>query len=308
MIETRNLTKVFHGDQPVKAVNNVSVTMKDQEIFGLVGTNGAGKSTLLRLLAGVLRQDEGMILIDHQNVFDNPDVKKTLFFVPGEPFFLPNSSARAMAAYSREVWTGFDKLRFLKLCGEFGLDPDRRIAEYSKGMKRQLSILLAVCANTHYVLLDETFDGLDPVMRQAVKSLFAAEMADRGLTPVLTSHNLREIEDICDHVGLLHQGGILLSEDLEDMKLGIQKVQAVFGQEESRLAVKNALSVIEETRTGRLSTFTIRGTREQVEAYFRGADTVYFEILPLTLEEIFISETEATGYDIRRVLMKEAQA
>ena len=186
---------------------------------------------------------------------------------------------------------------------DFALDPKRRVREYSKGMKKQLSLVLALSARTRYILCDETFDGLDPVVRQAVKSLFARDMEDRGLTPVLTSHNLREIEDICDHIGLLHQGGVLLSEDLVDMKSNIQKIQVVFTDEQARAQTLERLTVMNLEKRGRLETITIRAARDAAEQAFAAADTIFYEILPLSLEEIFISETEVAGYDIKRFIL-----
>lgn len=300
MIETINLTKSFGK---VKAVNQVSVTMKDQEVFGLVGTNGAGKSTMLRMLAGVLRQDSGEILIDREKVYDNPQRKKDLFFVPNDFYFFPNVSPADMEKYFSALYTGFDTGRFARLLRDFGLDKDRHISEFSKGMKRQVAILLGLCSNTKYLLLDETFDGLDPVMRQAVKSLLANDMEERGLTPVLTSHNLREIEDICDAIGLLHEGGILLSENLEELKTKMAKVQCVFGSEEDKRRALDDMSIVWQEQRGKLSTLILRASREEVEQRFRGVNMIFFEILPLTLEEIFISETEGAGYDIKKLIL-----
>ena len=170
-------------------------------------------------------------------------------------------------------------------------------------MKKQLALLLGICAHTKYILCDETFDGLDPVMRQGIKSIFAKEMEERGLTPVIASHNLRELEDICDHVGLLHKGGVLLSKDLEDMKCNIQKVQCVFGAAEEEMKALNGLEVLKKEQRGSLCTITVRSTREEVEARFATVDTIFYEVLPLSLEEIFISETEVVGYDIKKLIL-----
>ena len=171
-------------------------------------------------------------------------------------------------------------------------------------MKKQLAILCGVCSNARYLLCDETFDGLDPVMRQAVKSIFANDMSERGLTPVIASHNLRELEDICDHVGLLHSGGLLLSRDLADMKLGLQKIQCVFADEGDASRPLAGLDLLENDRRGRLHTIIVRASREEVLSRFNRIDTVFFELLPLTLEEIFISETEVVGYDIKNFILK----
>ncbi|MCR5094482.1 MAG: ABC transporter ATP-binding protein [Lachnospiraceae bacterium] len=300
MIEIEHLKKSF-GD--TKAVNDVSLNIKEGEVFGLVGTNGAGKSTLLRMLAGIIRPDEGQIRVDDRPVYDNPVIKQDVFFISDDAYFFPNATPRIMRDYYTSLYQRFDTERFDSLAGGFHLDQKRRVADFSKGMKKQLMVILAVSSGAKYLLCDETFDGLDPVMRQGVKSIFAQDMSDRGLVPVIASHNLRELEDICDHVGLLHQGGVLLSEDLADMKLNLQKVQVVFAEEKDREAATSELNILLTEQRGRLWTYTIRGERSEVEAHFRSVTPVFFEVLKLSLEEIFISETEVVGYDIRKFIL-----
>ena len=300
MIEISNLTKNFDD---IWAVDRVSVSIKEKEVFGLIGTNGAGKSTLLRMLAGIVKPDSGTIVVDNMPIFDNNNAKQRMFFISDEPYYFSNSNADEMRSYYASLYPTFDSQQFADLLEKFGLDSKRKINTFSKGMKKQLSFLLGLCAKTKYLLCDETFDGLDPVMRQSVKSLIGQEMEERGLTPIIASHNLRELEDICDHVGLLHRGGILLSKDLEDMKLGIQKVQCVFQNENDSDTLSDKLSIISLEKRGSLCTVTIRDTREKVESVFDGIDTVFYEILPLSLEEIFISETEVAGYDVRKLIL-----
>ena len=300
MIEIKGLNKSFEGG--IKAVNELNLTIADNQVFGLIGTNGAGKSTLMRMMSGVLKADSGEIKIDSEYVYENPMVKKQIFFIPDEAYFFQWADANAMRDYYAGIYTDFDSERFDKLTGEFGLKKENKIITYSKGMKKQLSLIMGLCAKTKYLYCDETFDGLDPVMRQATKSLFAKDMEDRGLTPILTSHNLRELEDVCDHVGLLHQGGVLLSKDLNEMKLGIQKVQVVFGSEEELKRIEDALDIVIKKTSGRLNTYTVRANEEQLDTIFSNADTVFYEALPLTLEEIFISETEVVGYDIKKII------
>lgn len=300
MIAIQEVEKSFEG---FKAVNSISLDIAEQQVFGLIGTNGAGKSTLLRMLSGVLKPDKGSILIDEGKVYDNPKVKRDIFFIADEPFFFRNGNAEDMKTYYQSIYPNFSRERFYQLLSDFGLEKGRRISNYSKGMRKQLSVILGICSNTKYLVCDETFDGLDPVMRQAVKSIFANDMLDRGLTPIIASHNLRELEDICDHVGLLHRGGVILSEDLESMKLGLQKVQVVFSQEEGVKMLREKLEVLNESRVGKLYTFTIRSHRAAVEEAFHQLDTIFYEILPLTLEEIFISETEGVGYDVRKFIL-----
>ena len=301
MIELLDLDKSYDD---IKAVNRVSLSIMDGEVFGLVGTNGAGKSTILRIIAGVIQPDLGIVCVDNRPVYDNPDVKKDIFYISDDQYFLPNSSPEDMAEYYEGIYEKFDKLRFYKMCNGFGLDTKRKISTFSKGMKKQISILLGICAGTKYLLCDETFDGLDPVVRQGVKSLFAAEMEDRGLTPVIASHNLRELEDICDHVGLLHQGGVILSEDISDMKLNMQKVQCVFASDEDEKNALEGIDILLHEKRGRLHTITMRGEREEIEAAFKRGNPVFFEVLALSLEEIFISETEVVGYDIRKFILQ----
>jgi ABC-2 type transport system ATP-binding protein len=300
MIELLDLEKSFDD---IKAVGGVSLHILDGEVFGLVGTNGAGKSTILRIISGVIKPDAGIVLVDKRPVYDNPTVKRDLFYISDDQYFLPNSTPEEMAGYYESVYPGFDKLRFFKMCTGFGLDVKRKISTFSKGMKKQVAILCGLCAGTKYLLCDETFDGLDPVVRQGVKSLFAAEMADRGLTPIIASHNLRELEDICDHIGLLHKGGVILSEDIEDMKLQMQKVQCVFSSDEDEERALSGLTVLLQEKRGRLRTYTIRGERADIEAAFKRGNPVFFEVLALSLEEIFISETEVVGYDIRKFVL-----
>jgi len=206
-----------------------------------------------------------------------------------------------MMEYYSVVYERFDKARFHKLMGNFGLDEKRKIHTFSKGMKKQVSVILGICSNTDYLFCDETFDGLDPVMRQAVKSIFAAEIEDRNMTPVIASHNLRELEDICDHVGLLHKGGILLSKDLDDMKLNIHKIQCVLKEGMTADDLKG-LQILSQEGRGRLLTLTVRGTKQEAEDIMNRYEPVFFECIPLSLEEIFISETEVAGYDIRKLI------
>ena len=299
MIEIEVASKRF---MDTEAVRDVTLTVPDGEVFGLVGTNGAGKSTLLRMIAGVLRPDSGAILVDGEPVWENPAVKAKIAFLPDEAYFFPDASAEDMAGFYAAARGGFDLARFRSLTGRFGLGGGRPVRTYSKGMRKQLSVLLGLCSGAKYLLCDETFDGLDPVMRQAVKSLFAGDMVERGLTPVVASHNLRELEDICDRVGLLHRGGILLSEDLSGMKENMHKIQCVIPDAEKEAALISALSPLSVKRQGSLRVITARGERQEILRLAAAAEPAFFEVLPLSLEEIFIGETEAIGYEIADIL------
>ena len=298
MIEAVNLTKKFDD---IIAVNQINAKIQDGCVFGLVGTNGAGKSTFLRMASGILKPDGGTITIDGKNVFEDESTKRKFFYISDDQYFLSNSTPQEMMSYYKMFYPDYDEKRFAKLMESFGLDKNRKINTFSKGMKKQVSIICGLCANTEYLFCDETFDGLDPVMRQAVKSLFANDMEERHMTPIIASHNLRELEDICDHVGLLHKGGILLSKDLDDMKLNIHKVQCVL-VEPMKLEEIKGLDIVKKEQRGKLYTLTVRGSREEVETVMEYARPVFYEIIPLSLEEIFISETEVAGYDIKNLV------
>lgn len=299
MIEVKNLSKSFGA---VKAIDAISAHIEEGHVFGLIGTNGAGKSTLMRLLTGVLKPDGGEILIDGEPVYDNPAVKEKIFYISDDQYFFRSGTPKEMVKLYKTYYPGFDEEKWKDLMEKFGLDAGRKVNTFSKGMKKQLSVICGICANTKYLLCDETFDGLDPVMRQAVKALFVREIDERGLTPVIASHNLRELEDICEYVGLLHRGGILLEKDMEDMKLNIHKLQCVIREEEMLQKIKNTLDVVTCENRGSLYTVTVRGSRETVVEFMELLNPVFYELLPLSLEEIFISETEVKGYDIKALL------
>lgn len=301
MISVKGVTKKFDD---FVAVDQIDFDMKEGMVFGLIGTNGAGKSTLLRMIAGVSRADQGEIMIDDLPVYDNPEAKRKVFFIADEPYFFAHSNAVEMEKYYSMVYPEFDKNEYYKLLNQFGLEGKRKIGTYSKGMKKQLAFICGLAAKTDYLLCDETFDGLDPVMRQAIKSLLAKEMGERGLTPVIASHNLRELEDICDAVGLLHKGGVLLSRDLDEMKCSIQKVQCVFRDETEYEKALSICQIIHKEQRGSVHIFTIRGEKNETIQKFDTLETVFCEVLPLTLEEIFISETEVVGYDIKKLILE----
>lgn len=300
MIEFRKVSKSF---DTVKAVDSISASIEEGHVFGLIGTNGAGKSTLMRLLCGIFKPDEGSITVDGEPVYDNPAAKARIFYISDDQYFFKSGTPKDMLRFYQTYYPDFDGEKWKELMGKFGLDSGRKIHTFSKGMKKQLSAICGICANTKYLLCDETFDGLDPVMRQAVKALFVREMDERGLTPVIASHNLRELEDICEYVGLLHKGGILFEKDLDEMKLNIHKIQCIIKEKEQLSQIREGMEVVTMDNRGALYTFTVRGKREAVERYMEQQNLVFYELLPLSLEEIFISETEVKGYDIKTLIL-----
>ena len=297
MIEAVNLTKRFDD---IVAVDHISATIKDGSVFGLIGTNGAGKSTFLRLASGVLKPDEGCITIDGHEVFENTPAKKRFFYISDEQYFFNNSTPLEIMHYYRHVYEGFNEERFHKLMKNFGLDEKRKIHTFSKGMKRQAFLILALCANTDYLLCDEVFDGLDPVVTEAMKNLFGKEIQERALTVVVAAHKLQDLEDFCNEIGILHKGGLLLAGDMREKAGTMTKIQCVFEQDEPLMAEHP--SIVRCHRDGCFTTVIARGKKEEALENIRQRNPIFYKEVPMTLEEIFMTEMEENGYDIRKVL------
>lgn len=234
-------------------------------------------------------------------VFENPVVKGRVFFVPDFPYFFPQSTLADMAKLYRRLYPSWDEAEYARLCGVFPLDISARIANMSKGMQRQAALILALATRPRYLLLDEVFDGLDPVIRQLLKRILSEAVGGQGMTIVIASHNLRELEDLCDHVGLMHKGGVLLEQELDALKLGIHKVQAAYMPMPPLEAFKE-LDIVKMDTRGSLVSLVVRGEREEILQKLSGMGPVFLEALPLTLEEVFISEMEAAGYDLDNIL------
>ena len=297
MIEITNVSMSYGT---VRSLENVTATVKNGSIFGLIGSNGSGKSTLLRILCGVIKPEAGEITYDSLPVWENELVKQDIIYLSDEQFFLPHCTINDMRALYKTVYTGFSDETFKKLQSIFTLDCERKINTFSKGMKKQASVMLGVSAKPKYLLCDETFDGLDPVVRQLVKRILAEEAIENGMTTIIASHNLREMEDICDTVGLLHKGDLLFVRELDDMKSEFHKVQAVFDEnfDASMLA---GLKILGYEKRGSIVSFIARGDLDEINAAISKLDPTFFESVPLTLEEIFISEMEEKGYDFSKL-------
>ena len=298
MITITNLTKTF-GE--VKALDRLNCNINKGSVFGLVGSNGSGKSTLLRILAGVYEADGGTVRIDGRPSFDDQDVKSRVYFISDYPYFFNDSTVENTASLYRRLYPTWDELKYKQLCGIFPISTKAKIINMSKGMQRQAALILALSCCPQYLLLDEIFDGLDPVIRQLLKKLLMDDVAARGMTVVIASHNLRELEDVCDHVGLLHKGGIVLEKELDEMKLGIHKVQAAFSSELPAEALAD-IDIIDIQKRGLLYNLVARGDKEELMAKMNALNPVFIEALPLTLEEVFISEMEVAGYDINNIM------
>ncbi len=298
MIEARGLVKNF-GKRT--ALDRMTFRIGGKSVFGLVGSNGAGKSTFLRTVAGIYRPDAGKLLVDGEEPFENSGIKARIFFIPDYPYFFPQADLSEMGRFFSRIYPHWDWKCFREMNRIFQLGEKTRISDMSKGMQRQAALICAFSAKPDYLLLDEIFDGLDPVMRQLLKKLVSEEISARGMTAVIASHDLRELEDLCDHIGLFHRGGVLLEEDLDELRLGVCKVQAVFRPMPNRSEFK-PLDIIRWETHGSLLNLVVRAGKEKVLARLNSMNPVFVEVLPLTLEEVFISEMEVAGYDIENIL------
>ncbi len=293
MIEAKQLTKTFDG---FPAVNSLTCTIPDGCIYGMVGSNGAGKSTFLRMISGVYRPDGGQILLDGCEVYENPEAKAKIILIPDELFFLRSASMERMASLYRAVYPNFDMERFRELTDAFGLDPKKNIGTFSKGMRRQAATVLSLSAKPQYIFFDETFDGLDPIMRAKVKKILCEDVLERQATAVITSHSLRELEDTCDQLALLHRGGLVLESEVQNLKTSLFKVQIAFTEpfDDRRFDGIDTLSI---RRKGSVANLIVRGDRDEVRAKLTDLAPVLLDILPLSLEEVFTYEMEALGYN-----------
>lgn len=299
MIEIKSLTKRFSD---LTALNAVSFQVRQGSIFGLVGSNGAGKSTLLRVLSGVYRPDGGEILLGGQAPYENLEAKARLRFVSDYPWFPAQYTLLGMAKELARFYGNWDAAYFDKLCGMFPIPAGKVLRNMSKGMQRQAALILALSSRPDYLFLDEVFDGLDPVVRKLLKRVLSGEVGDRGMTVLIASHNLRELEDFCDTVALLHKGGVVLEDDLDDMRLGIHRVQAVFREMPDAKLLEQKLCIVSAERSGSVLSFVARGNEEDILEALDGFSPEFRELVPLSLEEVFISEMEAAGYDIENIL------
>lgn len=282
-------------------INRINCEIPDGVVYGMVGSNGAGKSTLLRILSGVYKPESGYAEFDGQRVFDNSAVKENIAFVPDDLFFLSQSNLLRMASFYSSAYKNFNRQRFFDLCRELELDPKANLRTFSKGMKRQAAIILALSAMPKYLFLDETFDGLDPIVRMKVKKFIYNDVFDRKMTAILTSHSLRELEDTCDTLALFHKGGIVFESDIHALKTSLFKIQVAFRQEYGREKF-DGINILSYDQNGTVASMIIRGDQEDVKARITVMDPLLLDILPLSLEEVFIFEMQAIGYTADELL------
>lgn len=298
MIQVQNLTKSFDG---TLALKNVSAEVEKGSIYGLIGSNGSGKSTLLRILAGIYRPDSGEVSLDGGPIYESNPQKQRIFYISDDPYVTPNASLEDMAHFYKRFYPRYNMELFEDLVHQFQLNSKAPMKRFSKGMQRQGHIIQALAAQPEVLLCDETFDGLDPMRRQAVKRIFAQAAADKSIQVIITSHNLREIEDICDQIGLLHQGEMLLTRSIDDIGRSLQKVQVAFNAQKVQGDFAG-LDIALFIQRGRMSEMVVRGERTAIAEHIQAMNPLYWEIVPLTLEEVFITEMEVRGYDIDNLI------
>ena len=297
MIEVKNVTKSFDG---FRALDGLNITVPRGAVYGLVGPNGAGKSTVIRHLAGIYRQDAGEVLVDGAPVFDNPAVKSRIAYIPDDIFYYTQATIRDMMRFTRDLYPGFDTDCFEKLGEAFPLNPKRLVRKLSKGQQKQVAFWLALAQRPEIVILDEPVDGLDPVMRRQVWSLLLADVAERGTTVLVSSHNLRELEDVCDHVGIMDHGKMLLERSLSELQDNVVKIQLAFAQE---TALPADLEILHRSETGRLQQLILRGKPDVLSARLAALDPLFLDVLPLSLEEIFIYELGGAEHEVKDIVL-----
>ena len=297
MIEVRNVVKEFDG---FRALDGMSMTVPKGSVYGLVGPNGAGKSTIIRHLTGIYRQDSGEILVEGTPIFETPEVKSRIAYIPDDIFYFSNASIREMADFYRSVYPNFDEERFKKLGEVFNLDPKRQMRRLSKGMQKQAAFWVAVSLRPEILILDEPVDGLDPVMRRQIWSIIMADVAENGTTVLVSSHNLRELEDVCDHVGIMNKGKVMLERSLTDLQENIVKIQLALPDGGT---LPEGLDILHKSSTGRLQSLIMHGSAAELEEKLAEAQPLFIDVVPLTLEEIFIYELGGADYEVKDIVL-----
>ena len=299
MLEAKNVVKTFDG---FRALDSLNMTVPKGAVYGLVGPNGAGKSTIIRHLAGIYRQDSGEVLLDGQPVYENPAVKRRMTVIGDDWYYFPQANIREMARFFAGLYPAFSWERYEKLKQVFPLDEKMMLRRMSKGMQKQAAFWLAVCCMPEYLILDEPVDGLDPVMRRQVWSLLLGDVSERGTTVLVSSHNLRELEDVCDHVGILNRGQVLLERSLSDLQDNTVELQVAYaGVTEPMLP--SELNILHRSHVGRVYTYIVRGSRAEILRRMEITEPILLESIPLTLEEIFIYELGGVDYAAKDILL-----
>ncbi|MGN0312485.1 MAG: ABC transporter ATP-binding protein [Lachnospiraceae bacterium] len=299
MIVARNVVKSFDDFQ---ALRGTTLHVKRGSVYGLVGPNGAGKSTIIRHLTGIYKQDAGEVYIDGEPIWENSAAKQRIAYIPDDIFYFHGSSIDSMCKFYRSIYKNFD-INFFQQLGEYfpKIDRKKKIRSLSKGMQKQVAFWLAIASKPDVLILDEPVDGLDPVMRKQVWSILMNEVAERNVTVLVSSHNLRELEDVCDHVGIMSEGSVILERSLAEMQENTIKIQMAFeGEMPDMSDIRDILHV---SYSGRVITVIAKGNSAQITAQIEAKRPLFYDLLPLTLEEIFIYELGGTNYEVKDILL-----
>ena len=299
MIEVKNLVKTFDG---FRALDGTDITVPDGGVYGLVGPNGAGKSTVIRHLTGIYRPDSGEVLVEGENIYENAGKKALLAAIPDDWYYFPSATIQDMMRFYQGFYPSFDMARYEKFREVFSLPEKSPIRRMSKGMQKQAAFWLTMCCRPRYLVLDEPVDGLDPVMRRQVWSLMMSDVSEHGTTVLVSSHNLRELEDVCDHVGIMNKGKILLERSLSDLQENIVKLQAVWRTGEVPV-LPSQMEVLHTSHVGRVYTYIVRGRAADVTGRLEQFQPLMLEALPLSLEEIFIYELGGEQYAVKEIIL-----
>ena len=297
MIEGRSLVKRFDS---FRALDGLNLSAPRGAVYGLVGPNGAGKSTFIRHLAGIYRQDEGELLVDGAPVHENPGVKEKIAYIPDDIFFYTQASIRDMARFAESLYPRFDRERYEKLSALFGLDEKRPMRKLSKGQQKQAAFQIAMAQRPELLVLDEPVDGLDPVMRRQIWSVLLSDVEQYGTTVLVSSHNLRELEDVCDHVGIMNHGRMMIERSLSDLQENLVKLQLAYPDGGS---LPEGLEIVHESATGRLRQLILRGRAEELTEKIAATQPLFLDLVPLSLEEIFIYELGGADYEVKDLVL-----
>ena len=297
MIEGRSLVKRFDS---FRALDGLNLSAPRGAVYGLVGPNGAGKSTFIRHLAGIYRQDEGELLVDGEPVYENPGVKEKIAYIPDDIFFYTQASIRDMARFAASLYPRFDRERYEKLSALFGLDEKRPMRKLSKGQQKQAAFQIAMAQRPELLVLDEPVDGLDPVMRRQIWSVLLSDVEQYGTTVLVSSHNLRELEDVCDHVGIMNHGRMMIERSLSDLQENLVKLQLAYPDGGS---LPEGLEIVHESATGRLRQLILRGRAEELTEKIAATQPLFLDLVPLSLEEIFIYELGGADYEVKDLVL-----
>lgn len=300
MIKMEKVSKSF---ERLAAIKEIDLSVHKGSIYGLIGSNGAGKTTLIKILAGVYLQDEGEVTVAGEPVFENSALKGRIFYIPDLPYFLSHYTAKQMADFYGSMYPAWSQERFNHLAQSFGLDVNKKLHSFSKGWQRQAAFILALSAKPEVLILDEPMDGMDPVVRKKVKNLLIQEVAEREMTILMSSHNLREVEDICDHIGMIHQGKIIFEKELDAVKEDVHKIQVAYKEEVPKQLLEH-LNILHSEKRGSVHLYIVRGEEAEVLKTIRQTNPVIFDLLPLTLEEIFVYEMGDIGYAIENIVVE----